>query len=174
MGISKGFTLVELLVVMSIIALLLTIGLSFYGNAQRATRDAKRRGDLDAIRKAVEVYRTEHNTYTPSTTFPCNSGNGDYPFSHAVYGTQGTAAAGCYTSFWRAFQSYFVNNSIPEDPFCSTTDNTCQNSWDNYDYAVDGNGASFVLYARLENPPATPCSGPGWAVNENYCVRSQQ
>lgn len=173
---SFGFTLVELLVVMSIIALLLTVGLSFYGNAQRASRDAKRRADLDAIKKSIEIYRTERNTYIPSTVFPCNvaAGNGDYPFSHAVYGTQGTAGPACVTSIRRGFEAYFVNNTIPEDPFCSTTDNTCSNSWDNYDYAVAGDGASFILYARLENAPTTPCSGPGWAVNHNYCVRSQQ
>lgn len=166
----KGFTLIELLVVMSIIALLLTIGLSFYGNAQRATRDAKRKGDLDAIRKALETYKTEKGTYIPATTFPCNPGS-NYPMdlSATDYGAQGTAT-GCPASVKNGIGSYFVNGAIPEDPYCSTTDNTCQNSWPNYNvnWFTDG---SFIVWAKLENPPTTP---PCSHITYNYCVRSQQ
>lgn len=170
---NRGFTLVELLVVMSIIALLLTVGLSFYGNAQRASRDAKRRGDLDAIRKSVEVYRAERGTYTPATTFPCNQG-WTADFSDSGSGAQGTGV-GCGASFRNAMGTYFVNGVIPEDPFCSTTDNTCQNSWTNYGYqnSAAGSGNDFILYARLENAPTTPCVGAGWAATYNYCVRNQ-
>lgn len=50
-----GFTLVELLIVVSIIAILAVIGTVIFGNVQRGARDAKRRGDLDAIAKALEV-----------------------------------------------------------------------------------------------------------------------
>lgn len=165
---NRGFTLIELLVVMSIIALLLTIGLSFYGNAQRATRDAKRRGDLDAIRKALEIYRTERGNYAIATTFPCAiTGGYHWAFSSPNGGVQGSLT-GCPASLKNGLASYFVNSSIPEDPYCSTTDDTCQNSWNNY-YIDTVDGTTFTLYAQLENAPTTPCASPPF----NYCVRSQ-
>lgn len=51
----KGFTLVELLVVIAIIAILSVIGMTVYQNVQKNARDAKRRGDINAISKAMEV-----------------------------------------------------------------------------------------------------------------------
>ncbi len=51
----KGFTLVELLVVISIIAVLSVIGITVFTGVQKNAADAKRRGDIDAIMKAYEV-----------------------------------------------------------------------------------------------------------------------
>ena len=51
-----GFTLVELLVVISIIAVLSVIGVTVFSGVQKSARDAKRRGDIDAISKALEVH----------------------------------------------------------------------------------------------------------------------
>lgn len=53
----KGFTLVELLVVISIIAILSVIGVVIFTGVQKSARDVKRRGDIDAIAKAMEVNR---------------------------------------------------------------------------------------------------------------------
>lgn len=51
----KGFTLVELLVVVAIIAILSVIGLTVFSSAQSNARDARRRADIDAISKALET-----------------------------------------------------------------------------------------------------------------------
>lgn len=85
--IKKGFTLLELLVVMGIIAVLIALGAVSYASAQKKARDAKRLGDLKAIQNAMEQYYSvctdNPNTYkiaagdltgdltctTPSTTF---------------------------------------------------------------------------------------------------------
>ncbi len=51
----SGFTLVELLVVISIIAILSVIGITVYSSVQKNARDARRRGDIDSIAMALEV-----------------------------------------------------------------------------------------------------------------------
>jgi prepilin-type N-terminal cleavage/methylation domain-containing protein len=52
----KGFTLLEMLVVVGIIAVLVSIGISSYSTAQKKSRDAKRKSDLKAIQNALEQY----------------------------------------------------------------------------------------------------------------------
>jgi len=52
----RGFTLLELLVVISIIVILITMGLSSYSTAQKKGRDAKRKSDIKEIQGALEQY----------------------------------------------------------------------------------------------------------------------
>lgn len=57
----KGFTLLELLVVISIIGILVAIGAVAYSQAQQKGRDAKRVGDMKALQSAFEQYYSTHN-----------------------------------------------------------------------------------------------------------------
>ncbi len=61
-----GFTLVELLVVVSIIGIL--IGLSVFGlqGARISSRDARRKADLEAIRSGLEIYKADCDRYPSS------------------------------------------------------------------------------------------------------------
>lgn len=72
-----GFTLVELLVVISIIAILM--GLSFFGlqGARQSSRDSRRKADLESIRSGIEIYKSDCNTYplTLSTSLVGNGSN---------------------------------------------------------------------------------------------------
>ncbi|MBI2029449.1 type II secretion system protein [Candidatus Gottesmanbacteria bacterium] len=53
---SWGFTLLELLVSISIIGVLISLASVSYSTAQKKARDAKRQGDLKTIQNALEQY----------------------------------------------------------------------------------------------------------------------
>ena len=60
---NKGFTLIELRVVISIAAILMALGSVSYTTAQRKARDAKRRGDMKTISNAFEQYYSVNSGY---------------------------------------------------------------------------------------------------------------
>lgn len=62
----KGFTLVELLVVITIIAFLSTIGFVMYGQFTKSARDARRQSDLKFIQSALEDFHADQ-LYYPQT-----------------------------------------------------------------------------------------------------------
>jgi prepilin-type N-terminal cleavage/methylation domain-containing protein len=65
----KGFTLFELLVSISIIAILTALATISYSAAQKKARDSKRIQDMDAIQKAEEQwYLTNNSTYNTACT----------------------------------------------------------------------------------------------------------
>jgi general secretion pathway protein G len=68
----KGFTLVELLVVISIIGVLIGLSLSAFTGARKTARDGKRKADLEQIRSALEMCRADYGSY-PSSVY--TSGN---------------------------------------------------------------------------------------------------
>lgn len=66
----KGFTLFELLVVISIIGLLMAIATVSFTTAQQNSRDARRRGDITGIRNAFEQYYARENQYPTAADPP--------------------------------------------------------------------------------------------------------
>lgn len=65
----KGFTLVELLITVSIIVLLSTIGMVTYSQVLKNGRDAKRQSDLKIIQSALEQYRADQGSYPATIIF---------------------------------------------------------------------------------------------------------
>ncbi|KKU12217.1 MAG: Type II secretion system protein G [Candidatus Woesebacteria bacterium GW2011_GWA1_45_8] len=59
----SGFTLLELLIVVAIIAILISIGLASFSRVQKSARDTQRRSDLENIRGALEQYYADYNNY---------------------------------------------------------------------------------------------------------------
>ncbi len=59
----KGFTLVELLIVIAIIGLLATLAIVSLTAAQQRARDTKRVADLKAIQTSLELYWNENASY---------------------------------------------------------------------------------------------------------------
>lgn len=63
----KGFTLLELLVVIGIISILVAVGSTSYSAAQKKARDARRKADLRSVKNAMEQYYTLCNGSYPAT-----------------------------------------------------------------------------------------------------------
>ena len=59
---TRGFTLIELLVVVGLMAILFSVAQTAYTASQRNSRDAKRRADLEVLRQAIELYRSDNPT----------------------------------------------------------------------------------------------------------------
>ena len=62
----RAFTLVELLVVITIIGILASIGLTAFSSSQARTRDAKRKSDLKSISSALELFYSDYERYPGS------------------------------------------------------------------------------------------------------------
>jgi general secretion pathway protein G len=92
----KSFTLIEILVVATIIGLLAAGAAVSYSQFSKQSRDAKRKADLEQIRAALEMYRSNNNSYPTTITISCSSSGGI------------TDASNTYLS------------QIPKDPKCST------------------------------------------------------
>lgn len=68
---SEGFTLAEMLIVVSIITVLVTISLNSFNNQGRRARDDRRMADLEQIRSALEMFRLASPTRVyPATLAP--------------------------------------------------------------------------------------------------------
>lgn len=64
----KGFTLVELLIVIAIIAILSAIGLIAYSNFIKNARNSRRQADLKLVQTALEDYHSDQLFY-PGNSF---------------------------------------------------------------------------------------------------------
>lgn len=62
-----GFTLIELVVVMVIIAILLALAVGFHTHARDRAGDAVARSNIRIAVPAIESYRSDHGTYTGMT-----------------------------------------------------------------------------------------------------------
>lgn len=59
----SGFTLLEILVVISIIGILIAIGSAAFSTAQKKGRDTRRFADMKQYQSVFELYYSENNTY---------------------------------------------------------------------------------------------------------------
>jgi type II secretion system protein G len=89
----KGFTLIELMVVIAIIIILAAIAIPNYINMTKRAQASKATSDAAVVATALEVYRTDNNTYptTALTSFATGTTSNELVIST---GTTGSAYAG--------------------------------------------------------------------------------
>lgn len=107
----QGFTLIELMVAISIVAILSVIGLVVFIGAQKNARDGRRRADINAIATALET-----NKDTASSTYSALNGT---QFANGVIPTDTTTAKYCVA--W----STTVGTAVPADPTTWTASSAC-------------------------------------------------
>jgi prepilin-type N-terminal cleavage/methylation domain-containing protein len=62
-----GFTLIELIVVVAIMAILLLIAIGFHVQARERAGDATAKSNIRIAIPAIETYRSDHGTYAGMT-----------------------------------------------------------------------------------------------------------
>jgi len=95
----KGFTLLELLVVISIIGILLAVGTTAFTTAQKRGRDARRLEDVKAMQSAFEQYYAQEGGYAVCSTMAAMMTGGSIPVdpkSDYSYTCVGDAIADTY------------------------------------------------------------------------------
>ncbi len=141
----KGFSFIEILVVVTIIGIISTIGLVTYTEFLKQSRDAKRKGDIEQIRAAIEIYKSNNNTYPTiditNQTDICD----DMP----------ACASGVY-----------YLRKVPDDP---------KNDTYEYVYFSPPGGTDYTLCAFLEQEQENPssygdCNKTAASEACNYCM----
>src|SRR3989344_8098278 len=63
-----GFTIIELLVVISVISLISSVILTAVGSAREKAKDSKRLAEKNEVIKAMQFYFDDHGTFPPTPT----------------------------------------------------------------------------------------------------------
>lgn len=136
----SGFTIVELLIVIVVIGILAAITIVAYNGIQGRGRDAKRLSDINAIAKAIELYKADNGSYPPVGY----SGLG---------GQDGweTSARETPGEFLAPLKPYGFPNGVPSDPINNATENSLATSRANGKYAY----MYYVLPAGSDGCPAS-------------------
>lgn len=119
----SGFTIVELLIVIVVIAILAAISIVAYNGIQQRARDAERASEVASTQKAIEFYRVDNSSYPLPVGLTENSG---YTLS--------------------ALQPLLVPKylpSLPEDPSNGIT----------YQYVRDNATDSYGIRVQYESRP---------------------
>jgi general secretion pathway protein G len=134
----KGFTLIEMLVVISIIGLLATLVAANLNSARSRARDAERKSDMKNIQTALRIYYNDNGRY------PANDG------SNQMRACEPGTNSCVWGEEWNVGTTVYMQ-TLPKDPLSPTQD---------YRYimgsATDATDTdSYTLQACLENKSDT-------------------
>lgn len=146
-----GFTLVELLIVIVVVAILATISVVVYNGVQVRARDAKRSSDVQSILRALESYKAINGRYPRATPLTTN----DFEKSTDPKGT---------------FMEYLSPEFFSETPVDPINNDSYRYQYYLYSTAwLEGQdcpsdrGDLMVFQAWFEKPNNKPANDPGLA-----------
>ncbi|MDB5165170.1 MAG: Type secretion system protein [Candidatus Saccharibacteria bacterium] len=144
---AKGFTIIELLIVIVVIGILAAITTVAFSGIQQRGRDAQRKSDVVAITKALELYYLDNGQY------PLGSG------STAINASWSTTADASWVNLKNQLVPTYMS-SLPSDP-TNTQGVFVASSTNNYSYAYFGGGTycgvsttsrqMYIFVYRLES-----------------------
>lgn len=145
----KGFTLIEILVVIAIIASIIAIAIPNYLSARQRASDTKKKQEMAQLKIALRLYYNDYNSYPGGTSGMAMNGcgtNGDQ--SCATTCTPGFASgAACDNVYMKKLPAGFL-----------ASPNT-------YMYYQTPGGNDFCLRAALDN-----LSDPDLAISQSRCA----
>jgi prepilin-type N-terminal cleavage/methylation domain-containing protein len=97
-GDESGFTLVELLVTVTIVAILLAIAVPSYLGYQRKATETSAESNLRAVLPAVEAFHQDHATYDPSSMTVAALRSYDQGIAPGISVVSGSATTYCLKS----------------------------------------------------------------------------
>lgn len=155
---SKGFTIIELIVVIAIIGVLATIIISNISGYTAKARDSKRKSDVEVIAKALNLFYADSGTYK---TIAGVDGYGS-GWLNAPYGGSIIANA------------LITNKYLGSDP----VDPKPATGMQDYLLCVGSDGQHFTVFTRLEGAATNTCvivSGNNCNLTNppylwNYCI----
>ena len=133
----KAFTLVELLVVMAIMGILTIITVSQFRTARKRANDVARKGDLNAVAKALQMYFADYGVMPDMD----DSSGGQIEVESEVKTWGGEFADNASTP-------YVYMKKLP-------VENT--SGWPQYCYKTDDDNKKYALFARLEVKSDSEC-----------------
>lgn len=144
---SKGFTLIELMVVIAVIGILASIALVSLTGVQRSARDAQRKSDLASYRTALE------GSYAQGTS------NQSYPGT-AVNGTADNTISPASGTIFSTSSNPLVAAGFLPKPILDPQNNVsaCKMSTSGasvaceYQYVTNSSNTTYAIWAYLENP----------------------
>jgi general secretion pathway protein G len=143
----KGFTLVELLVVIVVLGILASISIVAYNGTQGRARDSRRQNDISELAKGLELYYLDNHKY------PTSGG------ATVTTNTWNTTADASWSTFVTALKPYMDNN-VPSDPTSTPNANIMTPNGYNYAYFSNssptvtcgaGTNQMYILVYRLES-----------------------
>ncbi len=135
----QGFTLIEVLVSITIVAVLMGVGLVSFRSATVSARDARRKADIETVRQALVLYRSDTGCY------PRRSG-----------ANLSTNYTNMVTTLSTVVGSQYLSSPLPQDP---------KNSIDGSSYRYDTTGTCNTSYASTFTLSATLENGTTYTVN---------
>lgn len=143
----RGFTLVELLIVISILGILATIALVAFSSAQMRGRDTQRKSNLNEVSHALELFYADYGKYPPTDASRTTG---------VIYGCPYDATKSTYTPCsWGTGELRDVDaNGTTKTTYMKTMPKDPSPTFSYY-YRVSTDGSKYALYAHIENTQDT-------------------
>ena len=158
---SQAFTLIELIIVVTLLAFLIVLGMSYFRSQTFKANDARRKSDIHNIQVAVEEYEKDNNCYPLPDKVTCNPGLGLRPYLNKVPCDPVTNASYYYShedSICPKWYKVYTNLDYDNDK--DITINIGPN--DAYNYTLGSyNAPTSVSGASATNTPSPTAGGGG-------------